>query len=133
MGDRGMTDLQDKVGTLSEEKNLSFCFTLTRSGTQSKRSSHLEDFFPLIEHASIAWVDIKVDDFEKETVETGAKVGFSESLIKQLLTRLGDGARFQGGYEDYDSEMGVLLPAISVKGFDIAINPVIMLLKKNLI
>ena len=133
MGDRGMTDWQDRVGTLSEEKDLNFCFTLARSGTVSKRSSHLEDFFPLIEHASIAWLDVKVGDFEKEVVETGVKVGFSELLIKQLLTRLGDGTRFQGGYEDYNTEMGLLLPAISVKGFDITINPVLMLLKKNLI
>jgi len=128
-----MADLQDRIGTLSEEKNLSFCFTLTRSGTQSKRSSHLEDFFPLIEQASIAWADVKLDDFEKEAVETGIKLGFSELLVKQLLTRLGDGTRFQGGYEDYDAEMGLLLPAISVKGFDITINPVLMLLKKNII
>ena len=133
MGAEVMTYLQDKVGTPSEEKNLSFCFTLTRSGTQSKRSSHLEDFLPLIEQASIAWVDIKVDDFEKEIIETGIKVGFSESLIKQLLTRLADNARFRGGYEDYNTEMGLLLPAISVKGLDITINPILMLLKKNLL
>jgi magnesium transporter len=133
MWERGMTDSQDKVGILSEEKNLSFCFTLTRSGTQSKRSSRVEDFFPLIDQASIAWIDIKVEDYENETVEKGIKVGFSELLIKQLLTRLGDGTRFQGGYEDYDTEMGLLLPAISVKGLDITINPVLMLLKKNLI
>jgi len=132
-GDRGMTDLQDKAGTLSEEKNLSFCFTLARSGTQSKRSSHLEDFFPLIEQASITWLDVKLEDFEKETVETGIKIGFSELLVKQLLTRLGDGTRFQGGYEDHDTELGLLLPAIGVKGFDITINPVLMLLKKNLL
>jgi magnesium transporter len=128
-----MADLQDRIGTLSEEKNLSFCFTLTRSGTQSKRSSHLEDFFPLIEQASIAWVDIKLDDFEKEVVDAGTKFGFSGLLIKQLLTRLGDGTRFQGGYEDYDTEMGLLLPAIIVKGFDITINPILILLKDKLV
>ena len=128
-----MTDLQDRVDTLSEERKLSFVFTLTRSGTQSKRSRHLEDLFPLTEQASIAWLDIKVDDFEKEAVEKGTKVGYSELLIQQLLTRLGDGTRFQGSYEDYNTEMGLLLPAISVKGFDITINPVLMLLKKNII
>jgi len=132
-GGRCMADLQDKAGALSEEKNLSFCFTLTSSGTQSKRSRNLEDFLPLVEQASIAWVDVKLDNFEKEAVETGVKFGFSELLIKQLLTRLGDGTRFQGGYEDYDTEMGLLLPAINVKDFDITINPVFMLLKKNLI
>jgi magnesium transporter len=127
-----MTDL-DRVDTLSEERKLSFCFTLARSGTQSKRSRHIEDLFPLTEQASIAWLDIKVDDFEKEAVEKGIKAGFSELLVQQLLTRVGDGARFQGGYEDHDTEMGVLLPAISVKGFDITVYPVLMLLKKNLI
>jgi len=132
-GDRGLTDLQDRVGTLPEEKTLSFCFTLTGGGTQSKRSSRLEDLFPLAEQASIAWLDIKVDDFEKEAAEKGTKVGFSELLIQQLLTRLGDGARFQGGYEDYNTELGLLLPAISVKGLEISVYPVLVLLKKNLI
>jgi len=128
-----MAGWQDRVNTQSEEKNLRFCVTRTRSGTQSRRSSHLDDFFPSIKQASIAWVDIKVDDFEKEIIETGIKVGFSELLIRQLLTRLTDKERFKGGYEDYDTEMGILLPAIRVKGFEITINPVLILLKKNLI
>ena len=86
---RGVAGLQNKDNDISEEKNLSFCFTLTKSGTQSKRSSNIEDFLPLIEQASIAWIDLKVEDFERETVEAGTKIGFSELLIKQLLTRLG--------------------------------------------
>ncbi len=128
-----MADLQNVDRTLMEEKNLSFYFSLTKNGTQSKRSTHFEDFFPLMENASIAWIDVKIDDFEKEAVETGTKFGFSELMTKQLMDRLGDGARFQGGYEDFDTEMGVLLPAIRVKGFDITINPLLMLLKKGLI
>jgi len=128
-----VTNWQEKANTPSDEKNQSLCFTLSAGGTQSTRSSHLEDFFPLIEQASIAWTDIKVDDFEKEIVETGMKFGYSELLIKQLLTRLGDGTRFLGGYEDYDTEMGLLLPAISAKGSDITINPVVLLLKQNVI
>jgi len=125
--------LQNRESDLSEEKNLSFCFTLTKSGTQSKRSSKIEDFLPLIEQASIAWIDLKVEDFERETLEAGTKIGFSELLIKQLLTRVGDDIRFKGGYEDYDTEMGLLLPSIYVKGLDITINPVFMLLKKNIV
>ncbi len=128
-----MTELRNGIGTLSEERDPNFCVTLAQSGIQSKRSSQPEDFFPLIENATIAWLDIKVDDFEKEAMQTGMKVGFSELLIRQLLTRLGDGTRFQGGYEDYDTEMGVLLPQINVKNLDITINPLLMLLKKNLI
>jgi len=128
-----MTDLQERVSTPAEEKNRSSCFTLTTGGTQSKRSSRLDDFFPLIEQASIAWADIKVDDFDKEIFETGTKFGHSELLIKQLLTRLGDGTSFAGGCEDHDTEMGLLLPAISVNGPDITIYPIVVLLKQNVI
>ncbi len=127
-----MSEWVERVNTLPEEK-ISFCFTLKGRSTQNKRSSNIEEFAPLVEDASIAWIDAKVNDFEKETIETGIKTGFSELLVKQLMTRLGDGLRFKGGYEDYDTEMGVLLPAISVKGFDITIHPVLMLLKKNLV
>lgn len=128
-----MVDLQDKVGTQSEEKNSGFCVTLARSGTRIKRSSNLEDFFPLMKQSSIAWVDIKVDDFEKEAVEMATKVGFSELLLKQLLTRLEERVHFKGGYEDFDTEMGVLFPAVSVKGFDITVNPLFILVKKGLV
>jgi len=128
-----MADLQDKVGTQSEEKDLAFCFTLAGSGTQIKRSSDIEDFFPLVKQSSIAWIDIKVDDLEKEAVEIATKAGFSELLLKQLLTRLKERVHFQGGYEDFDTEMGVLFPAVIVKGFDITVNPVFMLLKKGLV
>jgi magnesium transporter len=128
-----MTDLQDKAGTRIEEKDLAFCVALAGSSTQVKRSSHFEDFFPLVERSSIAWVDIKVDDSEKEVVETAVKVGFSELLPKQLLARLKDRVHFQGGYEDLDTEMGVLFPTVSVEGFDITVNPIFMLLRKGLI
>ncbi len=128
-----MTELRNREEPLAEEKIPSLCFTLEGSSAHSKRSSRIEDFFPLMDRASVSWVDIKVSDFEKETIDNAVKVGFSESLTKQLLTRLGDRARFQGGYEDYDTEMGILIPSIVVKGFAITVNPVLMLLRKNLL
>jgi Mg2+ and Co2+ transporter CorA len=128
-----MTELKSKFVSLSEEIKDGRCFILTKSATESKHSNRLEDFFPSIEKASIAWVDIKLDDFEKQAKDIGVKFGFSELLIKQLLTRLGDGQHFQGGYEDFDIEMGVLLPAIIVKDFDITINQILILLKNRLV
>lgn len=128
-----MANLQDKVGTQPEEKSLGFCAAVVGSGTRVKRSDQVEDFFRLVNQSSIAWVDIKVEDVEKEAVEIAAKVGFSESLLKQLLVRLNEKVHFQGGYEDFDTEMGFLFPAVGVKGFDITVNPVFVLLKKGLI
>lgn len=128
-----MAELQNKFVAPFEEIIDGRCFTLTKSTTESKHSNRLEDLFPLIEHASIAWVDLKLGDFENQAKDTGIKFGFSELLVTQLLTRVGDGAHFQGGYEDFDSEMGVLLPAIIVKGFDIKIHPILLLLKNRLV
>ena len=128
-----MAKSNDGVDTLSEEKNLSYCIYLSESGTQTKRSSYHDDFLPLIEQASISWVDIKVEDLHKEAIETAAKFGFSQDMVKQLLTRSTDGRRFQGGYQDFDTEMGLLFPVIRIEGFNVTINPLIILLKKSLI
>ena len=120
-----------QVNSLSEEeivyKARGFCATLSKSGTQSMRSDDLEDFFPLIKQASIAWVDCIVDDVEKDVVQVATKFSFSELLATRLLKNA------RSGYEDYDTEMGILLPAIYVKGFNVTIHPLLILLKKNLI
>ena len=120
-----------QLDILSEEKSpprvRGFCATLSKGGTQSIRSDHLEDFFPLTERASIAWVDYIVDDLEKEALETATKIGFSDLMVKQLLSNS------RSGYEDFDTEMGLLLPVFNVKGFDITINRLLVLLKKGLI
>ena len=120
-----------QLESLSEDRGprraRGFCATLSKGDTQSLRSNDLEDFSPLIEKASIAWVDYIVGDFEKEAVEAATKFGFSDLLVTQLLKNT------RSGYEDFDIEMGVLLPAFQVKGFDIVINPLLILLKKGLI
>ncbi len=119
--------------SLLRDPRTCFCAILSDSGVQSKRSSYPEDLFPIIKQASVAWLDVKVDDFDGEALGTAIKVGFSEALVKQLLARLTDRLHFQGGYEDFDSEMGLLFPAVSVKGIDIEIRPILMLLKEGLI
>lgn len=120
-----------QVNSLSEEeivyKARGFCATLSKSGTQSMRSDDLEDFFPLIKQASIAWVDCIVDDVEKDAVQVAAKFSFSELLVTRLLKNV------RSGYEDYDTEMGLLLSAIYVKNFDVSIRPLLILLRKDLI
>lgn len=124
---------QDKNGNRAEKEDFGFCVTLANGDTQIRRSSNLEDFLPSIRKSSIAWLDAKVDNVEKEALEMATKASFSELLSKQLLSRSKDREHFQGGYEDFDNEMGVLFPAVIVKGLDITVTPLFMLLKKGLI
>lgn len=82
----------------------------------------------VVKKKSILWVDYVVEgDFEKEAVRAARLLGFGELLVKNLLK-----AKY-GNYEDLGNEMGILLPAMRVVGFDVKINPLLILIRKNLI
>jgi magnesium transporter len=110
-----------------DENNRSFCAILNKKGAQSSFSLKIDDFAPLIDHASVAWIDYIIDDFEKEASESAAKVGFSEELVKRLLQDI------RGNYEDFDTQLGLVLPVVHVEGFDINMEPLLVLLRDNLL
>ncbi len=81
-----------------------------------------------IKNKNILWLDYVVEgNFEKEVLKSAKLLGFSELLVKNLLK-----AKY-GNYEDFGSEMGILLPAMHVEGFDVKINPLLVLIGKNII
>jgi magnesium transporter len=110
-----------------DENNRGFCAVLNEKGARSSYSTKIDDFTSLIDHASIAWIDYIVEDFEKDAIESAVKVGFTEQLIKRLLLDI------RGNYEDFDTEMGVVLPSIHAEGFDINVEPLLILLRDNLL
>jgi magnesium transporter len=116
-----------KFDPILNENNRGFCAVLTEKGTQSSYSTKIDGFTPLIDQATIAWIDYIIEDFEKEATEFAAKLSFSEPLIKRLLLDV------RGSYEDLDTEMGLLLPAIHADGFDVNVEPLLILLRGNLL
>jgi magnesium transporter len=104
-----------------------FCATLHRNHTQGVRSDYLEDLEYFIKNKEIVWVDYIVDDFQKESMRIATKLGFTELLVKNLLKSA------RSGYEDFNNEMGIFLPAMHVDGFDVSLKPMLILLKKNMI
>jgi magnesium transporter len=129
-----MANVSENIAQLwSEDENRSFCVSLEKNARQTQQTYRLPDFLPLIERSSVSWADIKISDFTKEAAETAAKFGFSEILVRRLLRNLIDESRLRGGYEDIDTEMGLLLPLIQVKDADIGMEPLLFLVKKNFI
>jgi len=104
-----------------------FCATLHDEKTQCVRSDYLEDLEHFIKKKDIVWVDYIVDEFETESMRIAIKLGFTELLVKNLLKSA------RSGYEDFNNEMGLFLPAIHVNGFDVVLRPMLILLKKNMI
>jgi magnesium transporter len=104
-----------------------FSAILAKKGTMSSFSAKIEDLTIPISKAKIAWIDYIIDDFEKEAVDVSVKAGFSEHLVKRLLLNV------SGNYEDDDSELGLLFPAIHVDGYDVNVEPLLILMRDNLI
>jgi magnesium transporter len=122
----GSVNVPRTEDSILEEKG--FCVILQNGETQSKLSREITDFTPMIETASIAWIDYIIEDYENEAPKIGTTLGFSESLIRQLL-KDPEG----GGYEDYGNELGIALPVIRASGFDVTIDTLIILIKQNLV
>jgi len=88
----------------------------------------IRDILPNLQGASLVWMDYVVDgDFHKEVKEVAGFLGFSDLLIKSLLKS------GKSNYEDFGQELGILIPAMRVEKFNVTINPVLILLKDNMI
>lgn len=81
----------------------------------------------VLSNAKIVWLDYLVNDVKSETPKIAEKFGFNKKLVSILLKRRRE------GYEDFDSELGLKLPAIYVKGLEVVVDPVIILIRKNII
>ena len=76
---------------------------------------------------SIAWVDYKTDNLKEEAASIAASLGFNPLLPATLL---------QGqyaSYEDFDVEMGLMLPVIKVSKLDVVTLPLLILIRRNFI
>lgn len=103
-----------------------FCAVLVNGETRSKDSCNISDFCNLIDNASMGWIDFIVDDMADVPAAASA-LGFNEQLVGNLLKSS------RSGYEDSGSELGILLPAIIIHGFNVKLNPLIILMRENVI
>jgi magnesium transporter len=115
----------------SEESTLGFCAIHSKTLTKSIHSNNVEDFATFIEPSAITWIDYIVDDVRKESSEIASKLGFSEEMISHTIMNLGDASRARGSYEDFDTEMLLVLPMMHLDGFEVTIKPLFILIKKN--
>ncbi|MCX6819304.1 MAG: magnesium transporter CorA [Candidatus Aenigmarchaeota archaeon] len=104
-----------------------FCAVLVNGNVQCNESDNLDDLCPLLEKASLSWIDYVVDDFENDVVKLALELGFSEHLTKRFLSKN------SGHYEDFVNELGILIPAIRVEGFDVMLSPLLILMRENVL
>ncbi len=85
------------------------------------------EFVPYLKTTSLAWVNCRVGDLATEAPAVASSLGFSTGLVESLLQSR------HSGYEDRESEMGMMLPAIRVEKLTVHGYQYLILLKDGII
>ncbi len=106
-----------------------FCVALPVSGGKPSKltGDNPHDFIPFLKDSSIAWLNFPVIDIKKDADIIAMSLGFSSSLVPTILSN------YLSAYEDRETEMGLMLPAVAVKKFEVLISPILILIRKDLI
>jgi len=109
-------------------KTLSFCILLYNEGRVERLEDRpIEEYLTAIKDASIAWIDYSTKDDNKEIERIAQVAGFSKIPIPKLSTG------FYSAYEDYDTELGIMLPSVTVKIEQVTVHPLFVLIRDNLV
>lgn len=120
-------DKNDLVKNTSIFDEKGFCAALEENRTRKISTQDVRLLAEFVKRSSIAWIDYIVDDFERDALNIAVSIGFSELLLKSLMRDP------SGGYEDFETEMGVLLPAIYMEDFEVKIDPLVIMIRDGLL
>jgi len=106
-----------------------FCAALLQSGECVRvEYTSTDELKPVLEKAKIAWINYLLDDLKTNGEEVATSLGFTSGLVSKLLEGTG-----YSEYIDNDVELGLLIPAVTVKNLEVRVNPLIILMRKGLI
>lgn len=105
-----------------------FCAAINGRGeTITQDAENIEGFKDIVSKAAVAWLDIRTDDPFSEGKFAVLNLGLSETLLSSVL---GGGV---SAYEDFDEEVGIVLPAIHVRNLTIQSDPLIIFIRENFV
>ena len=108
-----------------------FCAAIYPDGSIfNEEADSPASFLEVLHDATLAWIDFRTTDFEKDAHIAGTLLGFSDQLILSLT---GDSRLL---YEDLDTEMAIKLPSIQIRlepHPDVQPHTTLLLLRKNFI
>jgi magnesium transporter len=105
------------------------CISIPR-GSDMPTKVFAEDYLDLrglIKNSSLAWVNYRARDVNTDGLELAMAVGFQEHMVQRLL------ASYYESFEDNETELGMIIPAVRIKGEEVEVNPVLLLVREDLI
>jgi magnesium transporter len=118
--------LHPPASPLSNQKK-GVCVAMPVSGKPIKIAGDSPtEFIPILKDASIAWLNFPVEDMS-EAEKISISLGFSSTLVPTLLSS------YYSAYEDRDTEMGLMFPAVIIKKLEVLTSPLLILVRKDLV
>jgi magnesium transporter len=106
----------------------SFCIILYKDGRIDRLMDRpLEEYLAAIRDAGIAWIDYTTKEDDKEIENIAQVAGYSRIPIPKLTKG------FYSAYEDYDTELGIMLPSATVRVEKMSVHPIFVLIRDNLV
>jgi len=107
---------------------LNFCIILSKDGRIDRLiDRQLKEYLATVPEASIAWIDYSTKNNTEEIEQIAQIAGFTKLPIPKLSTG------FYSAYEDYDTELGIMLPSVTMKGDNMTVHPLFVLIRENFI
>ena len=107
---------------------VNFCILLRQDGQIDRITDRtFEELVLAAGGAEIAWINWVAEESEEGFRNLAAAGGFSKIPIPKLF------GGFYSAYEDMDTELGIMLPAVTMKNGKMSVHPLVILLRDNLI
>jgi len=111
-----------------QTQKCAYYVSLGKDGIPKKvESDNVSEIVSQLKEDALEWMDFSVENIKEDSYFIGSSLKFSLQLIASVLS-----GRYSA-YEDLDTEIGLMVPAVRVEKFDVKVFPLIILIRKNLI
>ncbi len=116
------------MGEAEKIQKSAFYVSLSKDGvTIKKESDDISEIVGHLQEDALEWMDFTVENINEDSFIIASSLKFSLQLVASALTDP------YSSYEDLDTELGLMLPAVRVDRFDVKVYPLLILVRKNLI
>lgn len=116
------------MGEAEKIQKSAFYVSLSKDGvTTKKESDDISEIVGHLQEDALEWMDFTVENINEDSFVIASSLKFSLQLVASALTDP------YSAYEDLDTELGLMLPAVRVNKFDVKVYPLLILVRKNLI
>jgi magnesium transporter len=116
------------MGDVEKVQKRAFYISLSKDGISTKvESDYVSEIVSLLKEDALEWMDFTVDNIGEDSFVIANSLKFSLQLLASVISD-----RYSS-YEDLDTELGLMLPAVRVDEFDVKVYPLLILIRKNLI